>query len=276
MKILITGGKGQLGLDLKKLLDKEHEVYAWDIDELDITQGEEVINKIAGLNPEIIIHAAAYTDVDGCEENMNLAYQVNAYGTRNVAVACQECNARLVYISTDFVFDGTKDKPYIEFDQANPLNIYGESKLAGEEFVKNLLNRYYIVRTAWLYGEDGNNFIKTMLELAKKKESLDVVNDQVGSPTYTRDLSQAIQELITTDLYGIYHVSNSGESSWYQFARKIFEYTETEIEVNPVTSQEFTRLATRPKYSVMQNYSLEQGLDYKMRNWEEALKDYLN
>jgi dTDP-4-dehydrorhamnose reductase len=275
MKVLITGGKGQLGITLKNVLEKEHEVYTWDIDELDITQGEAAINKIVDLNPEVVIHCAAYTDVDGCEENVELAYQVNAYGSRNVAVACQECDAKLLYISTDFVFDGRQDEPYTEFDETNPLSVYGESKLAGEEFVRNLVNKYFIIRTSWLYGKHGGNFVKTMLSLAKEKEALTVVDDQVGSPTYAKDLAEVIKRLITTRLYGTYHASNNGSCSWYQFANKIFEYSNIDIIVEAVTSKEFIRPATRPKYSVIENCSSEQGLDYKMRNWQDALKDYL-
>jgi dTDP-4-dehydrorhamnose reductase len=276
MKILITGGQGQLGIELKNLLEDENEVYAWDIDQLDITQGKETIEKVVDLNPDIIIHSAAYTDVDGCEENVDLAYQVNAYGTRNIAVACQKCDAKMVYVSTDFIFDGKKDEHYIEFDQTNPINVYGKSKLAGEKFVKNLVDKFFIVRTAWLYGENSGNFVKTMLELAEERDLLTVVNDQVGSPTYVKDLAEVIRKLINTDLYGTYHASNTGECSWYQFAKKIFKYTNTQIEVEPVTSEEFARPATRPTYSVMNNYSLEQNLGYKMKNWKDALKDYLN
>ncbi|AGB42251.1 dTDP-4-dehydrorhamnose reductase [Halobacteroides halobius DSM 5150] len=275
MKVLITGGQGQLGTRLNSLLADKYDIYAWDIDELDITEGEETIEKVVNLNPDVVIHSAAYTDVDGCEENIDLAYQVNAYGTRNIAVACQKCDAKMVYISTDFVFDGKKDEHYIEFDQTNPLSVYGKSKLAGEKFVKDLLNKYFIVRTAWLYGKNGGNFVKTMLKLAQERDLLTVVDDQVGSPTYAKDLAKVIAELITTNLYGTYHASNNGECSWYQFAKKIFEYTDTEIEVKPVTSEEFVRPATRPSYSVMDNYSLEQGLSYEMRDWQDALKDYL-
>jgi len=275
MKVLITGGEGQLGKELKLLLEDNYDLYAWDIDKLDITKGAETINKIKGLNPDIIIHSAAYTDVDGCEDNIDLAYQVNAYGTRNVAVASQECDAKLLYISTDFVFDGAKNKPYIEFEQPNPLNIYGKSKLIGEEFVKSLVSKHFIVRTAWLYGKHGNNFLQTMLRLTEEKNMLTVVNDQIGSPTYTKDLAEVIKELIQSNLYGTYHASNNGECSWYKFAKKIFEYANIDIEVKPVTSQEFIRPASRPKYSVLKNYSLEQGLGYKMRDWQIALEEFL-
>ena len=277
MDILIVGAKGQLGKELELLLgeDSDNLIYTWDIEELDITNGSQVINKITDLNPDVVINAAAYTAVDDCEENVNLTYRVNAYGPRNLAVACQKCNAKLVQISTDFVFDGENDKPYIEFDQENPINIYGKSKLAGEKLIKQFSNRYFILRTAWLYGEHGDNFVKTMLSLAEKNEKLKVVDDQIGSPTSTKDLSLVIQKLIKTKLYGVYHASNQGQASWYQFAKEIFNLTNTNIKVDPVSSKEFPRPAKRPKCSVMRNYSLEQSLDYKMRNWKKALRDYL-
>lgn len=276
VRVLITGGKGQLGIELKYLLENYYEVYAWDLEELDITQREKTINEIRSLDPDLVINCAAYTDVDGCEENADLAYKINAYGARNIAVACQEIGSIMVHISTDFVFDGNNDNPYIESDQANPLNIYGKSKLIGEEFVSNLLDKYFIIRTAWLYGAHGDNFIHTMLRLANKKDLLTVVDDQIGSPTYTKDLALVIKKLIATKLYGLYHASNNGQCSWYEFAKKIFEYTNTNVKVKPVTSKEFIRTATRPAYSVLKNYSLEENLNYKMRDWQEALKDYLN
>jgi len=275
MKVLITGGAGQLGTELSQLLAADCNVQAWDIDKLDVSAGEKTINQIINANPDLVIHCAAYTDVDGCEKNKNQAYCVNAYGTRNIAAACWECNATLVYISTDFVFDGRQTEPYIEFDQTNPLNVYGKSKLAGEKFVKNILNKYFIVRTAWLYGTTGNNFVKTMLKLAAKEKTLTIVNDQVGSPTYTKDLAEVINKLMVTKLYGTYHVANNGQCSWYQFANEIFDHSNKQIKVKPITSQKITRLAPRPSYSALNNYSLEQTLDYTMRNWKTALKDCL-
>ncbi|TDX52357.1 dTDP-4-dehydrorhamnose reductase [Orenia marismortui] len=276
MRILITGGNGLLGTELKLSLEEDYEVYAWDKKELDITFAQEAIAKIVDLNPDLVIHTAAYTDADACERNIDLAYQINAYGSRNIVVACQESNAEMIYISSDYIFDGKKGEAYCEFDRPNPLNIYGKSKLAGEEFVKNLVNKYFIVRTAWLYGKYGNNFVKTMLRLSTEEDVLTVVNDQIGSPTYTKDLVQAIKELIGTKLYGTYHLTNLGEVSWYQFAKKIFEYSNIEIEVKAVSSQEFIRAATRPNYSALNNYALKQGLGYQMRDWKVALRDYLH
>ena len=276
MRILIVGGDGQLGTRLNLLLKKKNEIYSWDIEELDITKGQETINKINNLSPEVIINAAAYTEVDGCEENVDLAYKVNAFGVRNLAVAAKKCGAKLVHVSTDFIFSGDTESSYLEFDDPNPISVYGKSKLVGEQFVKNLCSQYFIVRTAWLYGDHGDNFVTTMLSLAQERAQLKIVDDQIGTPTYAKDLAQVIKKLIETDLFGTYHASNSGQASWYQFAEKIFEYSNTEIEVKPITSEQFPQVAERPKFSVMQNYSLKQNLGYEMRNWEDGLKDYFN
>ncbi|MFW5981017.1 MAG: dTDP-4-dehydrorhamnose reductase [bacterium] len=274
MRVLITGGRGLLGRELKLLLEDEYELYSWGKEELDITDSKEVIAKIIELNPDIVIHGAAYVDADGCEKNIDLAYRVNAYGTRNIAIACQQSKSEMIYISSDYVFDGKKGSPYLEFDNPNPINIYGKTKLAGEEFVKSLLNQYFIVRTAWLYGDYGNDFIKTMLKLAKEREFVNIVKDQVGTPTYVKDLVEAIKIILDSKLYGIYHATNDGEASWYEFAKRIFEYSNSQVKVKAVTSQEFVSAAARPAYSVLNNYSLEQGFGYKMRDWEIALEDY--
>jgi len=273
MKILVTGSKGQLGKELLKLYSDE-KINGVDIDEMDITDAEQTVNFITKFNPDIVIHAAAMTDVDGCERNEGAAYKVNTLGTRNVALACQKANSEMLYVSTDFVFAGDKDENYNEFDIPSPLSIYGKSKLEGEKLVKELLNRFYIVRTAWLYG-DGHNFVKTMLSLAENNDSLSIVSDQQGTPTYAKDLAIAISKIIDSGLYGTYHVSNSGSCSWYDFAKKIFEIKDIDIEVNPTTAEEFGSPAERPAYSVMDNFALESQDIYKMREWEEALKDYL-
>ncbi|RCW44757.1 dTDP-4-dehydrorhamnose reductase [Halanaerobium sp. MA284_MarDTE_T2] len=273
MKILVTGSKGQLGKELLKLYSDQN-ITGVDIDEMDITNAEETVNLIRELNPDIVIHAAAMTDVDGCEKNEGAAYKVNTLGTRNVALACQKANSEMLYVSTDFVFAGDKDENYNEFDIPSPLSVYGKSKLEGEKLVKELLNKFYIVRTAWLYG-DGHNFVKTMLSLAENKDSLNIVSDQQGTPTFAKDLAIAISKIIDSGLYGTYHVSNSGSCSWYDFAKKIFEIKGIDIVVNPTTAEEFGSLAERPAYSVMDNFALESQDIYKMREWEEALKDYL-
>lgn len=274
MKVVITGAKGQLGQELVKVFDDEHEVTGIYKDDLDITAAGKVKDFISSIKPDLVIHCAAMTNVDGCEGDPDMAYKVNAFGTQNIAVACQKVDTEMVYVSTDFVFAGDKDEPYIEFDETGPLSVYGKSKLAGENYVRNLLNRYYIVRTAWLYGE-GHNFVRTMLRLAEEKEYLEVVDDQVGTPTCAKELAIAISKLVGTDLYGTYHASNNGSCSWYEFARKIFELKGIDIEVKPITSDKLGRPARRPAYSVMRNFALESQGIYVMRDWEEALEEYL-
>lgn len=274
MKVLITGAKGQLGIDLINVLGAEHEIFPYDVDEMDITDSALTREIILKHRPEVVIHSAAYTNVDACESNTDLAYKINAIGARNVAVACQEIDAKMVYVSTDYVFAGDGKEPYVEFDQVAPVSIYGKSKLAGEDLVKSVLNKYFICRTSWLYGKYGNNFVKTMLRLASEKDQLSVVNDQVGSPTYTVDLAKQINLLIKTNLFGTYHVSNNGNCSWYEFACKIFELAGVTIPVQPITSDQLDRAAKRPAYSIMRNYCLElQDIDI-MRQWDEALVDY--
>ena len=229
MRVLITGACGMLGRDLVETLSKEHELFGIDVKDsgswilnlgsmefskADIINKEEIIKVICDARPEVVIHTAAYTDVDGCEKNEDLAHRVNGTGTQNVALACQKCKAVIAYISTDFVFDGEKKEPYIESDRPNPLSVYGKSKLEGEKHISSLLDRYFIIRTSWLFGKHGRNFVNTILKLAQEKKELRVVNDQIGSPTYTKDLAYAIKRLITdhrspiTD-FGIYHISNS-------------------------------------------------------------------
>ena len=274
MRILVTGSKGQFGKELLKIYSDEN-IIGVDIDEMDVTDAEQTINFITEFNPDIVIHTAAMTDVDGCEENKETAFKVNTLGTRNVALACQKANSEMLYVSTDFVFDGDKNENYNEFDKPSPLSIYGKSKFEGEKLVKELLNKFYIVRTAWLYG-DGHNFVKTMLSLAENNDSLNIVCDQQGTPTYARDLAIAISKIVDSGLYGTYHASNNGSCSWYDFSNKIFEIKGIDIEVNPTTAKEFSSPAERPAYSVMDNFALESQDIYQMRRWEEALEDFLN
>ena len=275
MRIMLVGELGQLGIDLKIALFELHEVIGFDINSLDITKFNETINTVNSMKPDLIINCAAYTNVDACEENIDLAYKVNAIGARNLAVAALETNSKLLHISTDFVFDGCTDKPYLEFDTPNPLSIYGKSKLAGEDLIRQICPRHYILRSAWLYGKNGNNFVKTILKLGQEKKKVRVVDDQIGSPTFTKDLISAITEVIKTDAYGTYHVTNDGHCSWYEFTKKIFEYAGLQgIEVLPISTEELGRPAKRPQYSVLRNFMLEAQFNYKMRNWEDALKDY--
>lgn len=275
MKILVTGANGQLGTDLMNHFSQSHdEAHGFDVDTLDITDIEQTISAVRSLKPDAIINCAAYTNVDGCEEQADLAYKINAIGTRNLAVAANETAARLLHISTDFVFDGTAKKPYLEFDAVNPLSVYGKSKLAGEELVRQLCPRHYILRTAWLYGRNGNNFVKTMLKLGAEKKTLTVVDDQVGSPTFTLDLVKSIDTVLRSDAYGTYHATNNGQCSWNDFAKRIFELASLPVEVLPISTEQLARPAARPKYSVLQNFMLEAQFGHVMREWDKALGEY--
>lgn len=275
MKILVTGANGQLGREINKQFSAHHELILTDIDRLDITNHKLVKEFFAQTKPQAVIHCAAYTNVDGAEADYDGAFKVNVIGSQNLASQCLEHHARMVYISTDYVFDGNTDQAYCEFSLTNPQSVYGKTKLIGENLVQKILPRHYIVRTAWLYG-DGNNFVRTMLKLAKEKEGLQVVHDQTGSPTYTKDLASVIFRILDTNAYGVYHASCNGQCSWYEFAVKIFELKGISIPVQPVPTEAFPRPAKRPKHSVLRNYMLEMSIGDTMRNWEEALKEYLD
>ena len=275
MKILITGSNGMLGHDLIEVLKDNHELLLTTSKTLDITDGDSVMDFIVKSNPDIVINSAAYTDVDGCESNPDLAYNVNGEGVKNLALACREVDCPLVHISTDYVFNGQNDRPWVEDDEIGPISIYGKSKLKGEEHIKEILEKYFIVRTAWLYGVNGRNFPRTMLELAQNHSEITVVYDEVGTPTYTPDLAKGISELIETDYYGTYHLTNSGNCSWCEFARYIFEVADVDVNVIPVTASEFARPAPRPSYSVLENRNwVENGFE-PLRNYKEAIKEYI-
>ncbi|MDO9045729.1 MAG: dTDP-4-dehydrorhamnose reductase [Methanobacteriaceae archaeon] len=276
MKVLIIGSEGMLGHDLVEILSAENEISTTTIDTLDITDIEKTIETVKNINPDVVVHAAAFTDVDGSETNADLAYKVNVLGTRNVAVACSEVDAALVYICTDYVFDGTKGSSYYEYDQTNPLGVYGKTKHQGEVCIRDILNKFYIVRTSWLYGFHGPNFITTMLKLAEKMDSISVVADQIGSPTYTVDLATAISELIKKPAYGIYHITNGDHCSWYEYAQEIFENAGIDIELNPVSTEEFGSPAPRPKYSVLENYNWKMEGFPKIRSYKKALRKYMD
>ncbi|MGI6225522.1 MAG: dTDP-4-dehydrorhamnose reductase [Peptococcales bacterium] len=276
MRILITGAKGMLGSDLVKVFnDNEYEVVPCDVDNFDITDITATIKYIKANKPHIILHPAAYTDVDGCEANEDLAYRVNALGARNVAVACRELDIPMVYYSTDYIFDGTNSQGYKEFDQPNPLNVYGRTKLAGERFVQQILDKFYIVRISWLCGHNGKNFIKTILKLSQKRKELTIVNDQTGSPTFTIDVSQATLQLIQKPIYGIYHITNSDYCTWYQFAKEICQYAGVNVNIKPITTKEFNRPALRPEYSILNNYHWKLEGYRPLRSYKEALEEYL-
>lgn len=273
MKILVTGAHGQLGREVARQ-GMDHELILTDYDTLDITNGAAVAKFMRGLKPAAVIHCAAYTNVDGAEADFDGAFRVNVIGTQNLAAGCLETGARMVYVSTDYVFDGENQQPYREFDATNPKTVYGITKLQGEQLVKEILGRHYIVRTAWLYGE-GNNFVRTMLRLAESNDILRVVEDQVGTPTSTVDLTAAIFKLLATDAYGTYHTTCQGQCSWYEFACQIFRLAGKNIQVVPVTTEEFPRPAKRPAHSVLDNYMLRMMVGDPMRTWQEALVEYL-
>ena len=275
MKYLITGANGQLGRELQKQLNKgDYKLFLYDIDSLDITDYEQVEKIVSNIRPEVIFNCAAHTNVDGCENDVENAYKINAIGAQNLAIISEEIGSKFVHFSTDYVFSGEDEIPRIESDFTAPKTIYGKSKLHGEELVKQFCSKYFIIRTAWLYG-DGNNFVRTMLKLSKQNDKLTVVGDQFGSPTYTKDLAKAAIDLSSTKYYGLYHGTCQGSCSWYDFACKIFEFMNINIKVEKVTSEQFVRPAKRPKYSVIDNFMLRlRGLD-TFRHWEDSLKDYL-
>ena len=275
MKVLIIGSEGMLGHDLVDSLSAENEISTTTIDTLDITDINKTIETVKEINPDVVVNAAAFTNVNECESKFDLAYNVNVLGTRNVAVACSKTDSALVYISTDYVFDGTKGGSYYEYDQTNPLSAYGKTKYLGEVYTRDILNKFYVVRTAWLYGYHGPNFVTTMLNLAKTNDAISVVDDQVGSPTYTVDLANAIEQLIKKPVYGIYHITNSDHCSWYEYAREIFDIAGTDIELKPVTTEEFPSPAARPKYSVLENYNWKMEGFSKIRSYKKALKEYM-
>lgn len=288
MKVAITGANGQLGADLCKVL-QDVEVIPLAHKDIEIADMGSVKRAFDSCKPDVIINTAAYVRVDDCETEQDKAFLVNALGARNVAAAAQELGAKLVHISTDYVFGGAmgiaqsggdEPRPYNEFDTPVPLSIYGRSKLAGESFVRHLCTRHFIVRTSGLFGiagasGKGGNFVETMLRLAKEQEELKVVNDQIFSPTYTKDLAGKIAQLITTEYYGIFHITNRGSCSWYEFAREILKLAGLKTPIIPVTSDEYPRRARRPRFSVLDNYHLRLlGMD-DLRTWQEALKDYM-
>lgn len=273
MRVVITGANGQLGTDLARAFAGE-ELFLWDLPEHDITDFTAISSEIEKVNPDLIVNSAAYTNVDGCESDAETAYKVNTVGTQNLAIAARAAGSAIVYVSTDFVFDGNKGEPYTEFDDPNPLSVYGRSKLAGERYVAEFTDRHFIVRTAWLYGHGGNNFVKTILKLARERDELRIVSDQVGSPTYAMDLAFKIAEIARSGGYGIYHAVNSGSCSWYEFTKEILVQAGIEVSVVAIGSDELDRPAKRPSNSVLRNLSLELRGMKPMRPWREALTDF--
>lgn len=258
MRVLVTGADGQLGYDIvKKLKELNIEHIGVDKEDFDLTNEKDTEEFILDYQPDVIVHCAAYTDVDQAEVERELCYQINVEGTRYVAEVAKELDAKMIYISTDYVFDGQGKKPFEVTDEPNPINYYGETKYQGEQEVQKLLTKYFIVRTSWVFGEHGDNFVNTMLKLGKERDEISVVDDQYGSPTYTGDLAELIIEMIKTNKYGIYHATNEGSCSWYEFAKEIFKASDINIEVKPVSSDEFETKAKRPINSRLSNIKLK-------------------
>lgn len=288
MKLLITGAQGQLGSQLMDVLKSgetdlgaispiynEAEIKAVDISGLDITDIAAVNNLVLPFKPDIIINCSAYTDVDGCEVNKEQAMKVNALGPRNLAIAAEQVNAKLIHISTDYVFSGTGNIPFCEYDMPSPVSIYGKSKLLGEEYIKSFCSRYFIIRTSWLYGYYGRNFVKTIIKAAKERGKLEVVDDQRGNPTFAEDLIFHLLALAITDEYGVYHCTGNGECSWYDFACRIVEYADITCDVKPIDTQASNRAAKRPAYSALDKMMLRCTIGDKMRPWEDALRSFI-
>lgn len=272
MRIAITGSKGQLGSSLQRALVSE-DLLLIDLPDYDLTDLRVATKTIGDFRPDVVIHCAAMTNVDGCERDPEAAYRVNVLGTRNVAVAAQQSGAAMVYISTDYIFDGTKGEPYWEYDDPRPLSVYGRTKWIGEELTRSLVGRHYVVRVAWLYARGPhNNFVKTVLRLAQERGRITMVTDEVGSPTYAPDVAQAIAQLIRLPAYGIYHLPNAGTCSRYEWAKEILNLAgRNDVELIP--SENYQRLARVPKYVELRNFCAAE-LGIVMRNWRQALADY--
>jgi len=275
-KLIVTGCNGQLGRAINQYYagNTEYELVNTDVAELDITNVEAVMKFVSKVKPYAIINCAAHTAVDACEVQGDSAYRINALGPRNLSIAATKNKAKMVHISTDYVFPGNGTSPYTEFDAVGPNSMYGRTKLAGEEFVKAFATDYFILRTAWLYGE-GKNFVKTMLSLSEKNEVIKVVNDQLGTPTSATELAKAIGFLISTDNYGTFHATCEGSCSWADFAQEIFRLAGKSTMVQGITTEEFNSPAARPAYSILDNYMLRLTSDYQFAQWEDALAEYM-
>ena len=275
MKLLIAGGKGLLGTSIAPVLRENFDCALYDIDEWDITS-ENTGKEMFDLHrPDVLVNLAAMTDVDGCEDNAALAEEANAGGPAVLAALCLAYHAKLIHISTDYVFDGRKDSPYREDDEPNPQSVYGRTKLAGERRILDKDINAAIIRTEWLYGHSGTSFIDKVTKIGRAEGRLKVVNDQYGSPTYARDLAMPLAAVIRKNLTGIYHVSNSGSCTWYDLAKAIFSIRRMDVEVSPISSTELGRKAKRPAYSVFDLAKLRRDTGIEMRGWTDALKDYL-
>ncbi len=277
MKIIVTGSKGQLGTDVIAELEKNGiESVGADLPELDITDYEAVESFISESKADAVIHCAAFTNVDIAETDKEICRRVNEDGTLNIARSCAKHGIKMLYISTDYVFSGEGDIPFETDSPTMPCNYYGESKLAGEKAVTENCDKYFIVRISWVFGENGKNFVKTMLRLSKEREEITVVNDQIGSPTYTKDLSKLLCDMIVTEKYGTYHATNEGFCSWAEFASKIMELSGSKTKIIPVTSAEYKSVAKRPSNSRLSKTGLDMNGFARLPHWQDALERFLN
>jgi dTDP-4-dehydrorhamnose reductase len=276
MKIILLGSSGQLGKEFEKFLLENVELHAFSHSELDVLDFKKLISKFEEILPDVVINCAAYTKVDQAEKEEETAYKVNGIGVKNVSFASFKINAKVAYFSTDYVFDGLKGSSYREFDKPNPISIYGKTKLAGEIYTKEHNPNHLILRISWLYGINGSNFVKTIIRLAKEKGELKVVNDQFGSPTYTLDVVRQTWKLIQEDSIGLYHSSNTGQTTWFEFAKKIVEKLNLKAKVIPIKTDDFPTLAKRPSFSVLDNYLLKLEGKSIMRNWQEAFDEFVD
>ena len=276
MRVLVTGVKGQLGHDVMNELEKRgYEGIGVDVEEMDITDRETVERVMREVHPDKVVHCAAWTSVDDAEDKVELCRKINAYGTENIARMCKELSAPMIYLSTDYVFDGEGTRPWEPDDERHPLNVYGQTKYEGELAVEKYLDAYFIVRIAWVFGVNGKNFIKTMLRLSETHDTITVVDDQVGSPTYTYDLARLLVDMLETEKYGRYHATNEGLCSWYEFAKEIFRQAGREVKVIPVSSEEYPAKAKRPHNSRMNKDKLREMGFAPLPAWEDALSRYL-
>lgn len=277
MKVLVTGVKGQLGYDVVRELEKRgHEAVGVDIEEMDITKEDEVSRVMKSAAPDAVIHCSAYTAVDRAEEEPETCRRVNADGTANIAAVCAEMGCKLLYLSTDYIFSGDGERPWEPDDEPSPLNVYGQTKYEGEQAIKAKLGKYFIVRISWVFGINGNNFIKTMLRLGKENGTVKVVSDQIGSPTYTADLAVLLADMIESEAYGEYHATNEGLCSWYEFAKEIFRAAGmNDVTVTPVSTGEFPAKAKRPLNSRMSKEKLVENGFRKLPPWQDAVARYI-
>ncbi|SFB13164.1 dTDP-4-dehydrorhamnose reductase [Acetitomaculum ruminis DSM 5522] len=276
-KLFITGCNGQLGKAINNLYSQntDYQLVNTDMGDLDISNIDEVMERIKSEKPDVIINCAAFTAVDACETEIDAAYKANALGPRNLSIAATEVDAKLMHVSTDYVFDGKlRSNPYTEFDQVNPQGMYGKTKLAGENFVKEFAKKHFIVRTAWLYG-DGKNFVKTMLKLSESHDEVSVVCDQTGSPTSAKELALSIAALIDTDNYGTFHGTCEGSCNWAEFTQEIFRLKSKNTKVNHITSDQYPSPVKRPEYSVLENYMFKLTTNHTYAHWKDAIKEYL-